>query len=184
MATFSRSMQHLHVLVLGTLLALTAATPAFAAATTTKTNTLPPACLRDATALCKHVTTNALQCLVDLAEAGDARVSKACATALPALRASKTSATKPLHGVNSRLNKLTRLLSEGPALSSTANCANNPQHTGTIANGGKGWATMGKTTTGFSCGNVCCKFGSQVSTACCFTYTASVNVIFCITACG
>ena len=97
-----------HLIVLGTLLALAAVSPTLAA-----TNTLPSACLRDATTLCHGTTTNSLTCLMQLARAGDARVSKACSTALPAFPSGlKSGATSSRVD---RLLDLQRLLTEDPA---------------------------------------------------------------------
>ena len=154
-----------HLLVLGTLLALVAVPPTLAAAkTATKTSTLPPACLRDATALCQGTTTNSLTCIMQLAKAGDIRVSKACSTALPAAPRMAASDTRPVSPVAGRLAALQRLLGEGGPGSTTNCAAGTAQATGTVTTKRKIKALFA-----IACSQVCCKFSGTATDACCIS---------------
>lgn len=155
-----------HLLLLGTLIAFAAA-PTLAAAKTqtkTQTNTLPSACLRDASTLCQGTATNTMACLMKLAKAGDVRVSKACATALPAMRQFGAPKTTRRH---TRFDSLQRLLVEATSTGSTANCVgDNAQVTVTVTSSqfsGPGAPT---------CGGVCCKWINSAG-ACCRTATGA-----------
>ena len=148
-----------HLIVLGTLLALAAVSPTLAA-----TNTLPSACLRDATTLCHGTTTNSLTCLMQLAKAGDVRVSKACSTALPAAPRMAASDTRPVSPVAGRLAALQRLLGEGGPGSTTNCAAGTAQATGTVTTKRKIKALFA-----IACSQVCCKFSGTATDACCIS---------------
>ena len=157
--------------VLGTLLALAAVAPTLAAVNI-KTNTLPPACLRDATALCQGTTTNSLTCIMQLAKAGDIRVSKACSTALPAAPRMAASDTRPVSPVAGRVAALQRLLGEGGPGSTTNCAAGTAQATLTV--------TTGSDVDYFGqayCTQVCCKFSGAATAACCQQFG---NSAFCL----
>ena len=147
------------------LLLVVAITPA--AATAAATNNLPATCLREAAALCQGSSTNAMACLTQLAAAGDARVSKTCATALDAIATKVAASAKEQQRAarSSRLRQLDFLLIEGGCLA-----------TGTV-NSSNHQVNVGMTTTGLTCGQVCCNASGSANsnTVCCIHNNLSVS---------
>lgn len=156
--------------------AAAAATPDAAAAN----SRLPSSCLRDAAALCQGSSTYAMTCLVKLAAAGDARVSKTCGTALDATAKLAASGKEEQYS-RSRVEKLHRMLTEAPPSQCTsAPCVGTAARTHTV-NSPSG-AVYVADTAFFTCGDVCCTAGANnPSAVCCITNTSTTfNTVWCV----